>query len=196
MSDAFDLSEECKKTIDNLLKDHATFESEIILTREAQLDLDRRSREGVIYAISRGLKDFKSRNFTKATIWTTLDARFKVLSADHAEALFRGIANAICKGNAKHFHPIGVAGRFSFSWQYAHYDFKVFTREDFFRTFYITVIDTNKVQPDEDDSGYDTEAEENEPQFLASTLQKLQSNLNRLEASIYLPPIASPQRLE
>jgi hypothetical protein len=111
--------------------------------------------------------------------------------------------------------------RHVFTWQYLHYYFKVFT---FIKKvgpgftelyeFHMRITDTDKEQDDSGESGADTE-DDNEPskppRSLAShsarglldtdseqmllILQSLHDRITKLEAS-YIPPTASPRRLE
>ena len=172
MSTNFDVSEKCKETIHKLLIENTTLNClnpEFGYSPEGQIDLDYRRRVSVVYAIVWELVDFERDDKVKATFWLTLRGD-QLTDSSKTNSLFMGIANAICKNSATDFHSMNSADRYVFSWKYNKYEIKAYSKKNVFQSFFMTIINTHKVQNEDAESGDDTD---DERMFLSSSKESL-----------------------
>jgi hypothetical protein len=137
----------------------------------------------MITAIFRNLTNFNSASLT----FSMSNFIHSYTNTRQSDALFSGIANAICRNNVQNFHGIAHgtrpgapdasrpgfeinAGKVVYSWKYLHYDFKAFTRASHragrHPNYFIQVVDNNQLQDDSGDSGDNTDVEITDTRWL------------------------------
>jgi hypothetical protein len=195
MASDFDISQTCRETIHALLRENTSLNG----LNPQEINLDYRRRQSVVSAIVMALDDFESRHKVKATFWLCLRAEM-LIDAAKTDSLFMGIANAICKNHVTNFHSMNSSERYVFSWDYNKYHIMAYSKKNHWKSFFMTVIDTYKMQDEEAESGNDTEDERkfidsSKESLVCSLLQSLHDRINKLEA-FYSNPTASLRRLE
>ncbi len=210
----FDLSYTKRKQIDDLLKRYTAF--------------DRDNRDEFIENLFLHLECFNANDLDYTTFKLRLSRRDMNSSNEDYVALFRGIADAISKDGEKDvvkfrsenfekdcsLNDFTKNGRILLDWEYMHYKIKVLAklappsmRYSNLYDLYMTIDDTTETLYDIDESGNDTDSEDdNDPRksrdpLLTSSsmqtlciLQSLHDRIKRLETSIGLPN-ASQRRL-
>jgi hypothetical protein len=192
MATDFDFSEKCRETIHKLLTENTTLNG--LNSAEERFRLDYRTRESVIFAIFRKLRAFEIEHKVKDTFWLTLRGD-RLTDSRKANSLFMGIANAICKNRATDFHSMDSSDRYVFSWKYNNYDIKAYSKRNDYKSFFMTIINTHKVQDGDAESGKDTDDDRfflnsSKESLVYSLLQSMHDRINELEAS-YSPPASS-----
>ena len=91
----------------------------------------------------------------------------------NSDQLFRGIADAICKSHVRNFSVTSHGrrpgqtrnemGKYVYTWQYLHFDFKAFTRVGWragrHLSYYMQIVNREELQDSSGDSGADTDKE-------------------------------------
>jgi hypothetical protein len=206
MAATFDVSDDCKNRIDELLQRHSIYNGHARdnFTAEQQTRYDDITRRGIIEAIIENLRVINDRDLKKKTFWIILRAS-GLVDVNNTRDLFRGIANITCKGNATNFHA-SPTSRYIFTWSYAQYMIQAFCQQHNDRAFFMRVRNLHKsssTASDNYDSTFFTDDERQdhpinigmEATTIHEIVKNLHNRLNVLESANYLPT-ASPPRLE
>ena len=157
----FDTSEACRNTLDGILNEFTLYRNGV------GNDFNHgRMRRTMVDKIINQLNSFNS-----AMMVFSIDYLHQSFIRD-SDQLFRGIANAICRGQVRNFsvtshgHRPGqnrLPGKYVYTWQYLHFDFKAFTRVGWRAgrqtSYYMQVVNRHELQDDTGDSGSDTDKE-------------------------------------
>jgi hypothetical protein len=193
----FDTSEECRHTLDELLKQYTHLKDNGTNDYNHMM-----SRNFIVNTILRNLQN----NISYVCFDTQLD--FGAINSGQQDDLFTGIANAISGRSVtlqKKQHGIDdrylvtQAKRYEYWWDFAPYKCKFFTRNRFnnYLKFFMEIENGDLV------SGVDTDSETpaNRGEIVSSMftiLQNMHDRVTRLESSLprTRPSIACPRRLE